>query len=93
MLFSWIVELLKPRRIAMEITAAGIDVEKVRPTFSPAKTFAAVKRTVITAPITRPRMVSSERGGASAGAWFNTAMELKKTLCDRELVPDIARIG
>src|SRR5437879_10238863 len=31
MLFSWIVASLKPRSIAIEMTAAGIDVEKVSP--------------------------------------------------------------
>ena len=34
-LFSRIVDPLKCRRIAIEITAAGIEVAKVRPTFSP----------------------------------------------------------
>src|SRR5204863_8093003 len=35
-LFSWIVALRKLRRIAIEMTAAGIDVEKVRAALSPA---------------------------------------------------------
>ena len=35
MLFSWIVASLKPRSIAIEMTAAGIDVEKVRPALRP----------------------------------------------------------
>ncbi len=35
MLFSRIVAPLKKRRIAIEITAAGIDVAKVSPTLSP----------------------------------------------------------
>src|SRR4051812_32162327 len=35
MLFSWTVAFLKLRRIAIEITAAGIDVEKVRPALRP----------------------------------------------------------
>src|SRR4029078_10383287 len=30
-LFSWMVAFLNPRRIAMEITAAGMEVENVRP--------------------------------------------------------------
>src|SRR5438067_12856845 len=36
MLFSWMVASRKLRRIAMEITAAGIDVEKVRAALRPA---------------------------------------------------------
>lgn len=35
MLFSWMLEFPNRRRTAMEITAAGIEVAKVRPTFSP----------------------------------------------------------
>ena len=35
MLFSWTVMPLKPRSTAMEITAAGIEVAKVRPALSP----------------------------------------------------------
>src|SRR2546423_15263120 len=35
MLFSWTVAFLKLRRIAIEITAAGIEVEKVRPALRP----------------------------------------------------------
>ena len=35
MLFSWMVEVLKARSRAMEITAAGIEVAKVRPTLRP----------------------------------------------------------
>ena len=35
MLFSCTVASLKPRRIAIEITAAGIEVEKVRPALRP----------------------------------------------------------
>ena len=34
-LFSWIVEPLKPRNMAIEITAAGIEVANVRPAFRP----------------------------------------------------------
>ena len=34
-LFSWTVMPLNPRSTAMEITAAGIEVAKVRPAFSP----------------------------------------------------------
>src|SRR5206468_2606299 len=59
MLFSWIVASRKPRSIAIEITAAGIDVEKVRPALSPKYTLAAVNTSVITTPMIRPRMVSS----------------------------------
>src|SRR6266446_10234222 len=35
MLFSWTVAFLKLRRIAIEITAAGIEVENVSPALSP----------------------------------------------------------
>src|SRR5204863_9213996 len=35
MLFAWMVAALNPRKIAIEITAAGIDVENVRPAFRP----------------------------------------------------------
>src|SRR5437763_10721502 len=35
MLFSWTVAFLKLRKIAIEITAAGIDVEKVSPALRP----------------------------------------------------------
>ena len=35
MLFSWMVESRKLRSIAIEITAAGIDVAKVRPALRP----------------------------------------------------------
>src|SRR5215208_2562143 len=59
MLFSRIVELFTMLRMAMEITAAGIDDPKVRPTLSPRYTFAAVKMVVMSAPRTRPRAVSS----------------------------------
>lgn len=36
MLFSWMVASRKLRRIAIEITAAGIEVENVRAALSPA---------------------------------------------------------
>lgn len=45
----------------MEITAAGIEVEKVRAALSPAYTFAAVKTKVMTTPMIIPRTVSSLR--------------------------------
>src|SRR5881227_1082258 len=50
-----------PRRIAIEITAAGIDVEKVRPALRPKYTLAAVNTNVIRMPRIRPRRVSSLR--------------------------------
>src|SRR4051812_3857982 len=53
------VESLNERKTAIEITAAGIDVATVRPIFSPAYTFAAVRITVISAPRMIPRIVSS----------------------------------
>src|SRR5512139_368649 len=40
MLFSWIVEFLNPRSSAIEITAAGIEVENVRPALRPKNTLA-----------------------------------------------------
>src|SRR5262249_62188342 len=61
MLFSWTVASRNPRKIAIEITAAGIDVENVSPALSPKYTFAAVNTSVITIPMIRPRMVSSAR--------------------------------
>src|SRR6476469_10306662 len=59
MLFSRIDESLTALRIAIEITAAGIDEAKVSPTLSPRYTLAAVKTVVMSAPRIRPRMVSS----------------------------------
>src|SRR4051812_31229935 len=59
MLFSRIDESLTALRIAIEITAAGIDDANVSPTLSPRYTLAAVNTVVIKAPRMRPRMVSS----------------------------------
>src|SRR6185295_7842220 len=59
MLFSRIVESFTALRMAIEITAAGIDDAKVRPTLSPRYTFAAVKMVVMSAPRIRARIVSS----------------------------------
>ena len=50
MLFSKMFEDLKSRNTAIEITAAGIEVAKVSPTFSPRYTLAAVKARVIRPP-------------------------------------------
>src|SRR6266496_415259 len=61
MLFSWTVASRKPRRIAIEITAAGIEVEKVRPALRPKYTLAAVKTNVMMIPMISPRTVSSLR--------------------------------
>src|SRR5712691_6599379 len=47
--------------MAIEITAAGIDVEKVRPALSPKYTFAAVNTNVMMTPTIKPRTVSSFR--------------------------------
>jgi hypothetical protein len=55
---------LNPRNNAIEITAAGIEVATVKPIFSPKKTFAAVKTSVMTTPSAIPRKVSSVRGSA-----------------------------
>jgi hypothetical protein len=65
MLFSWIVESLKPRSSAIEITAAGIDVANVSPALSPKNTLAAVNSTVMRTPSTMPRAVSSVRGASA----------------------------
>src|SRR5688572_18512022 len=59
MLFSRIDESLTALRIAIEITAAGIEEAKVSPTRRPRYTFAAVKTNVRSAPRIRPRIVSS----------------------------------
>ena len=59
MLFSRIEESFTALRMAIEMTAAGIDEANVSPTLSPRYTFAAVKRVVMSAPSTRPRSVSS----------------------------------
>lgn len=64
MLFSCTEAFLNARRIAIEITAAGIEVAKVRPALSPKNTLAAVNTRVMTMPMTRPRTVSSVRGVA-----------------------------
>src|SRR4029453_7569275 len=61
MLFSWIVMPLKPRRMAIEITAAGIEVAKVSPALRPKYTLAAVKTRVMKMPRITPREVSSLR--------------------------------
>src|SRR6185437_13992663 len=63
MLFSWMVASRIAFRIAIEITAAGIDVENVRPAFNPKYTFAAVNTIVMTMPMMTPRIVSSRRFG------------------------------
>src|SRR5690606_3643776 len=59
MLFSRMLALLNSRSTDMEMTAAGMADEKVRPTFSPRNTFDAVNTTVISAPMITPRTVSS----------------------------------
>src|SRR6266487_105918 len=61
MLFSWTVASRKPRRRAIEITAAGIEVENVSPALRPKYTFAAVNTNVMMTPIIMPRTVSSAR--------------------------------
>ena len=61
MLFSRTLESLKNRKIAIEIIAAGMDDENVKPTFKPRYTLDAVKITVINAPSSIPRNVSSGR--------------------------------
>ena len=63
MLFSRTLESLKKRSTAIEITAAGMEDEKVRPTFYPRYTLDAVKIAVINIPSSMPRNVSSGRLG------------------------------
>src|SRR6185437_9122271 len=58
-LFSWMVIPLNPRRMAMEMTAAGMEVAKVSPALRPKKTLAAVNTRVIRTPRMTPRSVSS----------------------------------
>lgn len=65
MLFSRMFVPPMARSTAIEITAAGIADENVRPTFRPRYTFDAVKITVMTAPRSMPRSVSS--GSVAAG--------------------------
>src|SRR5436853_4023052 len=60
-LFSWMVAFLNPRKIAIEITAAGMEVEKVRPALRPKYTLAAVNTNVMMIPMISPRTVSSLR--------------------------------
>ena len=57
---------IDPRRTPYEITAAGIEVAKVRPTLSPRYTLAAVKARVIRPPSSIARSVSSRRPASSA---------------------------
>src|SRR5438067_9009196 len=59
MLFSRMLEPGKRPRRAIEITAAGIEVAMVRPTFNPRYILAAVKRKVSDMPRAMPRQVSS----------------------------------
>ena len=62
-LFSRMLECLNMRRIAMEMTAAGMDDENVKPTFKPRYTLEAVKITVISMPRNMPRNVNSGNVG------------------------------
>src|SRR5579863_10004772 len=59
MLFSRMLEPGKRPRKAIEITAAGIEVAMVRPTFNPRYMLAAVNRKVSDMPRATPRQVSS----------------------------------
>src|SRR5690242_15357591 len=58
-LFSRILEPEKRPRRAIEITAAGIEVAMVSPTFNPRYILAAVKGKVSATPSAMPRQVSS----------------------------------
>ena len=59
---------VKFRKIAMEITAAGIDVAKVSPTLRPRYTLAAVKTRVISPPRMIVRSVNSRVGAGRVAA-------------------------
>src|SRR5258708_17948356 len=59
MLFSRMLEPEKRPRKAIEITAAGIEVAMVTPTFNPRYILAAVKRKVTDRPNANPRHGSS----------------------------------
>ena len=83
MLFSCTVEFLNPRSMAIEITAAGIEVAKVRPAFRPKNTLAAVNTSVITMPMIRPRTVSSVRGAALDDGVFKRASPPVECCCGR----------
>src|SRR5690625_3539999 len=66
MLFSWMVASLTLRKMAMEMSAAGMDVAKVRPALRPKSALAAVKISVMTTPMAMPRQVSSVCGARAA---------------------------
>src|SRR5574337_420033 len=78
-LFSWMVASRIAFRIAIEITAAGIEVENVRPAFNPKYTFAAVNTIVIAMPMITPRTVSSRRGAPDKAGWFTGRSPPMKT--------------
>src|ERR1700694_2309330 len=61
MLVSRMLEFPTKRMTAIEMTAAGIEVAKVRPTLSPRYTLAAVNSSVMTPPRMTLRTVSSRR--------------------------------
>src|SRR5471032_48486 len=65
MLFSRMLEPGKRPKTAIDITAAGIEVAMVSPTFSPRYILAAVKRKVSDMPRATPRQVSSLPGVVS----------------------------
>src|SRR5258708_25583296 len=65
MLFSRMLEPGKRPRKAVDITAAGIEVAMVSPTFNPRYILAAVKRKVSDMPRATPRQVSSLPDAAS----------------------------
>src|SRR5438309_11552716 len=73
--------------MAIEITAAGIDVENVRPALRPKYTLAAVNTSVMTMPIIRPRMVSSA-GILSRICWLAFTTRLPILNYVARLLPD-----
>ncbi|MNL41534.1 hypothetical protein D3C87_1639460 [compost metagenome] len=78
-LFSRMLASLNRRSTDIEITAAGMADENVRPTFSPKNTLEAVKMTVIKAPSRTPRNVSSGKV-TSAGMRKGWVMEFSLSL-------------
>ena len=91
MLFSKIDAWLNPRSSAIEMTAAGIDVAKVSPIFSPRYRFAAVNSRVSRMPSTMPRSVSSAPFG-SANTARSFMVVIRAPSCCRAGVDEPVRV-
>src|SRR5579872_779634 len=81
------VALRNSRNTAMEITAAGIEVANVKPTRRPRYTFAAVKTSVMIAPMMTPRSVSSRRFWPPPDATRETRWDDMPLSADWSIVP------